>query len=76
MQVTNLARHRDKRDAEKYRLLQAAARLKLFKQEHGHDARDMEELENSPSPNPGPRPIDPYVVLTREEIEATLARYT
>ena len=66
-------RRRNERDGDKYRLLQGAAMLKLFNDRVGRPPRDTDELllwfslqQDTPSP------IDPFEVLTDDEIRATL----
>jgi hypothetical protein len=58
-----------KRDAEKYRLLQAAAQLELCRRAIGRepDVSDWERWVKSADP-----PIDPFAVLSNEQIEEVL----
>jgi hypothetical protein len=58
-----------KRDAEKYRLLQAAAQLELCRRAIGRepDVSDWERWVKSADP-----PIDPFAVLSNEQIEQVL----
>ena len=68
---------RTERDAHTYRLLQAAALIKLFRQANDRDARDIAEFNvffrglDRPSHR---KPIDPASVLTAEEIAAELRK--
>ncbi len=55
-------------DAENYRLLQAAALIKLFSQRVGRAARDSEEGTLR-------LPIDPREILTNEEIQAAISHH-
>jgi hypothetical protein len=58
-----------KRDAEKYRLLQAAAQVELCRRAIGRepDVSDWERWVKSGDP-----PIDPFAVLSNEQIEQVL----
>jgi hypothetical protein len=58
-----------KRDAEKYRLLQAAAQVELCRRAIGRDpdVSDWERWVKSADP-----PIDPFAVLSNEQIEQVL----
>jgi hypothetical protein len=60
-----------KEDADKHRLLQAAALLKLYKQAHGgagaNSLQDLDEWVNAGA--------NPYNVLSDEEIVETLKTY-
>jgi hypothetical protein len=58
-----------KRDAEKYRLLQAAAQVELCRRAIGRepDVSDWEQWVKSADP-----PIDPFAVLSNEQIEQVL----
>jgi hypothetical protein len=58
-----------KRDAEKYRLLQAAAQVELCRRTIGREP-DVADWERWVSANPGP--IDPFAVLSSEQIEQVL----
>jgi hypothetical protein len=59
-----------KRDAEKYRLLQAAAQVELCRRAIGRepDVSDWERWVKSVDP-----PIDPFAVLSNEQIEQVLS---
>ncbi len=61
-------------DADKYRSLQAAALLKLYKQAHdGVEARSIEDLYEWVEANGiQRRPINPFDVLSPKEIDETL----
>lgn len=70
-------------DAEKFRLLQAMALLKLFKQANGRSPSTTQELEdwarevenlNKYAGVKDNGSIDPFVVLTPEEIEEALKK--
>ena len=58
-----------KRDAEKYRLLEAAAQVELCRRAIGRepDVSDWERWAKSADP-----PIDPFAVLSNEQIEQVL----
>jgi hypothetical protein len=58
-----------KRDAAKYRLLQAAAQVELCRRAIGREP-DVADWEGWVSANPGP--IDPFAVLSNEQIEEVL----
>jgi hypothetical protein len=61
------------RDARVYRLCQAAALLKLFHNAHGREAVSTEELSEWRATQPkAERPIDPYSILTDDEIKAVI----
>ena len=68
---------RSERDAHTYRLLQAAALIKLFTQVNGREARDLAELNvffAGTSQPPIRQPIDPASILTADEIAAELRK--
>jgi len=57
-------------DAERYRLLQAAALLKIYETEVGRPAKTTTELGMWRSETrSGEGPINPYEILTDEEIK-------
>jgi len=61
--------HRDSATLEQYEatLLETAAGLKLYRQQHGHEPPSIEAL-NAWIDATQAKPIDPYSVLSREEI--------
>lgn len=71
--VANLIRYRNKRDAEKHRLLQATALLRLFEINNGRSAETMQELMLWQEERPKQGPIDPYKILTSEEIQRAVS---
>jgi hypothetical protein len=64
----------DKEDADKYRRLQAAALLKLFKQAHdGAEAESIQDVyEWVEASGLRTHPINPFNVLSEREIAETL----
>ena len=74
MTIHSISTAQNRRDANAYRCLQAAALIKLFKADNGHPPNTTEELEawvkkaNLPS-----GPIQPYNHLTNEEVAEVLA---
>jgi len=64
--------------AENYRLLQAEAQLELYRDDNGHDADNIKSLEQWFVVNDEcitarfGKPIDPYKVLSKDQIRATL----
>lgn len=70
--VRSLQDYRNAKDGDKYRLLQAAALLKLFWKEKGRDARDPDEFNEWEPASLPDGPVDPFDVLTEEEIAETL----
>ena len=63
-----------KRDAEKYRRLQAAAQVELCRRAIGREP-DVSDWERwIKSANPGP--INPFAVLSNEQIEQVLREKT
>jgi hypothetical protein len=73
--VIDFGTARDKRDAHQYRLLQAAAMIELFTLAHGRGPDTSDELgEWLKTRTDILRPIDPYAVLTDEQMSATLAK--
>jgi len=60
---------RESEDLERYeaQLLQAAAYLKLYRRQHGHDPASHEALQVWAAAALN-QPVDPYDVLTRTEI--------
>ena len=59
-----------KRDAEKYRLLQAAAQVELCRRAIGREP-DVSDWKRWIQSNPDP--IDPFAVLSKEQIEQVLS---
>jgi hypothetical protein len=57
---------------EKHSLIQAAALLKLFRQENGREASGPEELAAWLANAKFGKPVDPYKFLTEQEIEEAL----
>ena len=55
--------------AHKWRLLQAATLLALFRRIRGRDATSLDELERWALVVNVARPIDPFAVLTADELE-------
>lgn len=62
------------RDARRFRLLQAAAVLKLFREARGYHATSTAEVADFLRGARHARRIDPFAVLTREECEHALTR--
>lgn len=72
MSVTSIQNKMDERDAKKYRLLQAAAMLELFRMDFGRAPASMHEFEAWAVNQRFRSPIDPYAVLTHDQITETL----
>lgn len=70
MGVVDFQEYKNRFDGEKYRLLQAAAMLKLFEQANGRGASTTQELEEWLAASDIKGPIDPFAILSRDEIEA------
>ncbi len=68
-QPISFQKARDEIEAEGYRLLQAEALLELFSRENGRRPAHTEELETWAETAGLPRPIDPFSVLTPEQIK-------
>ena len=60
---------------EIHRFCQAAALVKLFRRVHGRDSLDQAELQTFFNEGELVRPLDPYAVLTAEEIGEVVYRY-
>lgn len=59
-------------DPHRYRQLRAAALTKLFKREHGRAPETLQEIEEW-LPTGEATDVDPFEVLTAEEIEAVVS---
>ena len=68
-QPISFQKARERIDAEGYQLLEAEALLELFSRENGRRPTNMRELEKWAETAALPRPIDPFSVLTPEQIE-------
>lgn len=68
-ELTMYRLQRESEELERYeaQLLEAAAQLKLFRQQHGHDPASHEALQLWAA-TALDQPVDPYTVLTRTEI--------
>jgi len=58
--------------ARRYRLLQSHAILVLFERDHHRKATNLQELYDWAARLDLPKPIDPYAILTRSELEAAI----
>ena len=75
MTTINFDQRRIKRDAERYRLCQAAALQKLFRQAHGRSATSTQELGDFCRVAHGiPNPLNPFDVLTPDEIALAMRK--
>lgn len=64
---------RKERDSGRYLRLHTAAMTKLFRQEVGRGPRNAEELTNwARTTSKLPKPVNPYEILTIEEVHAEL----
>jgi hypothetical protein len=68
-EVTIQRLHKESEALERYeaRLLEAAAQLKLYRAHHGHEPASPAALRTWIAAT-YPEPLDPYAVLSREEI--------
>ena len=65
---------RDELESDQYRYLQGAAVVELFRRSHGRDPVSFEDLA-AWAHDWQPERIDPFDVLTREQIAAALAQF-
>lgn len=72
MSVTSIEGRMIERDARKYQLLQAAAMIELFRMDFGRGPASIKEIEDWAEYRSFTKPIDPFAVLTRDQIDETL----
>ena len=65
--LLRLQRESEALEREEQRLLEAAAHLKLYREHHGHEPASLSALEAWIAAT-YPSAVDPYAVLSRQEI--------
>jgi hypothetical protein len=71
-----MARDPDKRrdeDERRLRVAQAAALMELFRRANGREASTAEELRHWAAFNAPEKPVDPFAILTPEQIASALS---